>query len=305
MDFNMAILRLVLAPGLGSKTLRRLLRRLESEGISPDDFVRFSGSDLAGDYGLAGLTTASIEKNQGEAQLVAEELERHEVQMVVRGFSDYPERLEITLGEASPPVLFVRGDLSILDRKGVAFCGSRRASSETCRLIQNCAAELADNGFNVIAGYSAGVDLSAHYAAVSRGGVTTCVLPTGILHFRLRSDLAESLEYGNHLIISQFPPAVGWHVYNAMQRNYTVCGLADVVIVAEPGSSGGTFEAAMAAVKLSRPVFLADQSTHPEVSAAKGLLAGQGAKRLQRRTETDVDLMEVYSVLGGPEHTVR
>jgi DNA processing protein len=64
----------------------------------------------------------------------------------------YPERLNQILGKEAPALLFAGGDISILKRKAVGFCGSRNASEQGIRVANDCAAVLAENGINVVSG---------------------------------------------------------------------------------------------------------------------------------------------------------
>ncbi len=62
-------------------------------------------------------------------------------------------------------------------------------------------------------------------------------------------DLRPRIEAGNVLLLSQFHPDAPWVVSRAMERNKVVTGLAQVVIVAEADTKGGTWEGANGALK--------------------------------------------------------
>ena len=89
-------------------------------------------------------------------------------------------------------------------------------------------------------------------------GYTTIVLPHDIRKVsktQLR-DLQLRIDSGKVLLLSQFQPDAPWLVSRAMERNNVVTGLAQVVIVAESDSKGGTWEGANGALKQERPLYV-------------------------------------------------
>src|SRR5688500_20249542 len=79
-----------------------------------------------------------------------------------------------------PPVLWVRGDLSVLEQTSVASVGSRSASQYARQVARMLAAGLADAGVAVTSGMARGVDGAAHEACLAAGGATIAVLGTGV-----------------------------------------------------------------------------------------------------------------------------
>lgn len=73
----------------------------------------------------------------------------------------------------------------------------------------------------------------------------------------------------NHVVVSEYTPRLPWLARNAMQRNKTICGLSNAVVVIESGLKGGTFEAGKAALLLRRPLLLRSMPSLP--SQRKGM----------------------------------
>lgn len=297
MNRDTAVLQLMLAQGMGAKTLMRLMSRLADEQYPVEEFVMAPLSELTEVYGIKPEVAESIKNNQDKANQLSEELDGHDINMLVKGSSKYPAHLPQVAGDTAPPVLFVKGDLAILEKKAVGFSGPRKASQESCRFVSNYAAALAEVGVNVIGGYASGVDLAAHFGAMSAGGATTIVLATGIMNFKLKDDVKQVVTEDNHLVISQFFPRQRWTVYNAMQRNRTICGLADAVIVVEPGLKGGTFDAGKTALELQLPLFVAEFSDASGTTDGNRYFLERGARVLTRDAENKADLTDVFQVL--------
>jgi DNA processing protein len=142
----------------------------------------------------------------------------------------------------------------------------------------------------VVSGNAAGVDETAHRAALDADGHTALVLPEGILRFRPRSSIGEMLAGDNAVIVSEFSPKLPWSVQNAMQRNRTICGLVHALIVIEAGTSGGTWEAGQAALSLGVPLFVLDYADPAPSGKGNPLLLRKGGRPLPCRPGESPDL---------------
>jgi DNA protecting protein DprA len=218
-----------------------------------------------------------------KADELLKEFESEEIKMLIKGHVGYPDRLLKTLKEEAPLLLFARGNIKLLAEKAVGFCGSRKASEKGLAVAGECATELAKRQINVISGYAHGVDLAAHRAALEAGGVTTFVLAEGILHFRVKSDVKDLITEDNHVVVSEYMPRLPWLARNAMQRNKTICGLSNAVVVIESGLKGGTFEAGKAALSLRRPLFVAEYAQPAESAEGNAYFLQQGARFLRKK----------------------
>jgi DNA protecting protein DprA len=298
MNDQVAILQLMQTKGVGSRTLARALSKLTEQGRSAAELVAASADELT-EFGLKPDAARAVATGRGTAEEVAEELERRGVQMLVRDSPEYPARLSRVLTDQAPPVLFVAGNPALLERRAVAFCGARDASEDGLRLTDEAARRLAARGINVVSGHANGVDLTAHAGALAAGGTTTLVLAEGVLRFQTKPGLAELLRDDNFVVISEFPPRLPWSVGNAMQRNATVCGLADVVLVVEAGQTGGTFAAGEKALEMRQPLLVVEFVQPPASAAGNAILLRRGAQPLRYETGAEPDLTPIYQALEG------
>lgn len=195
---------------------------------------------------------------------------------------NYPGALKSSLSlNEIPPVLFYAGNLEILELLSVAIIGSRNATGESLEFTRLAAQYLSEQGANVISGNARGVDRAAFEGATNSIGWATLILPEGILKLSKTqmNQLQPKIESGNVLLMSQFHPNAQWVVSRAMDRNRLVTGLAQVVIIAESNTSGGTWEAARGALKQSRPLYVR-QSSLPTLLPGNNELLKQGARPL-------------------------
>ena len=100
------------------------------------------------------------------------------------------------------------------------------------------------------------MDSRAHSAALECDGNTTVVLPQGLLSFRDGSELANHVEAGTALLVSQFIPDAPWSAPAAVTRNAIISALCKVVCVIEPKKTGGSIRTAKCALDYGRRVLI-------------------------------------------------
>jgi len=296
MSRESAILQLMHTPGIGAKRLNRLLKKLELEKYQVDDFVKAPASDLTLEYKFTESMVTSLKSDTDKSEEILEELLKHDVHILSLTDSSYPSQLYDILVEDAPPVLFIKGNLNVLSKHGVGICGSRKASENGIQLIRGASGEFAKRNINIISGYANGIDLAAHLGSLEQGGVTTFVLPLGILNLQVKGALTELISENNYLVMSEFIPRIGWEIHNAMRRNLTICGLSKAIILVEPGLKGGTFEAGKAAIKYNRPLFVVEHEAQLDQEGNKYFVQ-RGAKSLHENSDGTLDLKSVFESL--------
>jgi DNA processing protein len=176
----------------------------------------------------------------------------------------FPQRIRVLKDSISlPALLYVKGNVSLLNRPSVAIVGKRNAGAEAIKVADSLASELAGKGINITSGYAAGIDAAAHLAALRAGGTTSIILAEGIAHFQTKAEFRDLMTEDNFLVISQFQPDVKWAAYMAMTRNKLVGALSGTVVVVVSGQerdtsgrNSGTFNAGISALKMGIPVFV-------------------------------------------------
>lgn len=198
----------------------------------------------------------------------------------------YPENLRARLGGKAPPVLFVRGSASILKDSSVGFCGSRKASPKGLEVAADCSSQLASKGVPIVSGGASGVDIRAHHAALEAGGATVIVLAEGIDSFRIKRELREVWDWKRVAVVSQFSLGSRWSVGNAMQRNWTICGLSRAMILIEARTTGGSIAAGRASISLGIPLFTPMYEGMPATAAGNRELITHGARPIMKAEST-------------------
>jgi len=284
------LLQLLQTRGVGLRAVSKVMDRLSSERLSLSDFIDLTPESIRDGYGLTYAQAASITENLSSAEGIAEVLDSRGIRTILRSDAEYPPRLKDALDGHAPPVLFAMNRPDLLQRRGVGFCGARDASSEAIRCADQLARALVEHDLLIVSGHAAGVDEATHFAALDAGGQTALVLPEGILQFRARKSIARMLTQDNSVIVSEFSPKLPWSVSNAMQRNRTICGLVHAMVVVEAGTTGGTWEAGLSALKLGVPLFVLDYSDPAPSAGGNPILIKRGGIPLPCRLGKEPDL---------------
>lgn len=262
------LLQLMLTRGIGDKAIKNILNYVSSSGRRLQDICEDPEllSRIPGRWSGLQAIISSVASSAESAREMAECLDDAGIAAITEIDDVYPQRLKSCLREACPPVLFVRGNPTLLSHTSVGFCGSRKVSWKGEQITEQCAEQLAEYDITVVSGYAAGTDLAAHTSAIRNGGSTVFVLAEGILNGRVKQQVAPWLTDENHVFVSQFMPTAMWSVGNAMKRNGVIIGLSDAMILVESGKTGGTFAAGEETLRRGKPLFVIDFEK-PEVSA--------------------------------------
>ncbi|APC19710.1 DNA protecting protein DprA, partial [Pseudomonas protegens] len=165
--------------------------------------------------------------------------------------------------EDAPPLLFVAGDPSILERPQLAMVGSRRASRPGLDTAGAFSRSLARAGFVITSGLALGIDGAAHQAALDVGGRTVGVLGTGWKFYPQRHRaLARAMIDQGSAVVSEFPLDTPARAEHFPRRNRIISGLALGVLVVEASVASGSLITARLAAEQGREVYAIPGSIH-------------------------------------------
>ena len=154
-----------------------------------------------------------------------------------------------------PPVLWIRGTMSVFDGASVAIVGSRRGSPYALAVAERLSADLGARGLVVTSGLARGVDSAAHRGALSVGGRTLAVLGCGAdvayprEHQSLMADIATT-----GAVVSELVPGTPPQAQFFPRRNRIISGLSRAVVVIEAGEKSGSLITARCALEQGRDV---------------------------------------------------
>lgn len=281
-------LALTSLPGLGCT----LIKRLAEQAGGPGELLRH-GARTAAVSGvgprlaetLADRRQIAAARQQAKREL--ERLRQSAVFLLSLSSSEYPEALRAI--PDPPPLLYWRGDLSLLNNPAVAIIGSRAATDYGRRVASRLAAELAELGVTIVSGAAYGIDAAAHHGALRAGGGTAAVLGCGVdvVYPRTHADLFRHIaEQG--LLLSEYPLGTPPEGFRFPARNRIISGLVKGVVVVEAAEKSGSLITARLALDQGREVFAVPGRIDSLKSAGSHRLIQQGAHLVQ----TAADILE-------------
>jgi len=193
---------------------------------------------------------------------------------------DYPPLLREI--HDPPPLLFARGDTSLLRAAQFAIVGSRRASPAAIRLAESLSGALARAGLHICSGLALGVDSAAHRGALAASGNTIAVVATGIdrVYPRRHRGLAQEIARCG-CVVTEFPPGTPPLRHNFPVRNRIISGMSLGVLVVEAALPSGTLITAGTALEQGREVFALPWSALHDGGRGCLQLIRDGAKMVQ------------------------
>lgn len=266
-------LALALTPGIGGKTVSRILTRNELLDRQPGDFMALSVESLREEYRLS-VPVAKRWHAERLARIEAaardeEGLDRLGISMVTSVDAHYPEVVE-RMDDDPPGVLFLYGNHRLLEAPTFAVLSSRHSPSGALDMVERLAEEGALNGEILVAGHDTPEYQRAAVVPLRWGTPRVIVLDCG-LSKALGEDLSTEpfrtarlwryqFDPQTDLVVSHVSPDADSHAGAAPRRDRLVGCLArrlDFVMVAE----GGNMERiAKLALKAGRPVRISDLS---------------------------------------------
>jgi len=220
-------------------------------------------------------------------------LQRNDQHKVLR-YTDsaYPELLRQS--KSPPYVLFVKGDVALLDEAQIAMVGSRHPTATAKQIAKNFAAQLTELGLVVTSGMAQGIDACSHLGALSAGGRTVAVLGSGLdniypkHHQALAADIAQA-----GVLVSEYLPDAPANAEHFPQRNRIVVGLSLGTVVVEAALKSGSLISANLTADYGRELFAVPGSIYNPQAAGCHQLIQQGAKLIT----CVADIIEEWSFL--------
>lgn len=234
------------------------------------------------DWTAAGLDarTASSFEQQRRHIVPDAEIERlHRLRVSALRLCDpsYPRLLREA--PMPPPVLYLRGAITMEDEWAVAIVGTRRATTYGRQVTERLAAELAAQRITVVSGLARGIDTHAHTATLDAGGRTIAVLGCGpdLVYPPENARLAARIvEQG--AIVTEFAPGTQPDAGNFPARNRLISGLSLGVLVTEAPEDSGALITTRFAAQQGRDVFAVPGNVTSRGSAGVNRLIQDGAK---------------------------
>ena len=274
-DQYLGWLALALTPGLGARMAGKLLRAMGS----PEAIFNASLTELES-HRLPAAVARMIHTRQ-PMSAAAKELAQAQaagIRLLTWDEPEYPQRLREIYDP--PPLLYVRGNIELLNRHLISIVGSRRPTPYGNQMAEKLARDLADRGLVIVSGLARGIDSCAHKGALSSlTGATIGVLGCGIdvIYPKENKKIFAEME-ARGAIISEFAMGTFPGPQNFPIRNRIISGMAVGVVVVEGAQYSGSLITARLAMEFGREVYGVPGNATQPTSFGPNQLIKQGAK---------------------------
>ncbi|WP_342714580.1 DNA-processing protein DprA [Celeribacter neptunius] len=277
-------LRLLRSRRVGISTFYRLLREHGTAAAALEALPAIARKAGVSGYQICPESVVEAEMAAGR---------KHGATLILRGEPDYPPLL--TLIDDAPPAIWVKGDLSLIERPTLALVGARNASSLGARFARSLTRDLGAEGFAIASGLARGIDAAVHEAALETG--TLAVLAGGLdMIYPQENEALYHAIAERGLLISEQPFGMKPIARHFPMRNRIISGLARATIVIEAAARSGSLLTAGNALDQGREVMAVPG--HPFDARASGcnILLRDGAT-LIRGSRDVLDVLAAASPL--------
>jgi DNA processing protein len=241
---RVAALRLVRSENVGPVTFRELLKHYGSAAAALTAVPELS---RRGGYRRS-IRLCPVEEAEAELQRARS----NGAQPLFVGEAQYPAPLAAL--EAPPPMLYVKGDIGLLQRPTIAIVGARQCSAAGAKLARQFASEIGQAGYVIASGLARGIDAMAHQGAIDTG--TIAVLAGGIDNiYPPEHDELQRVIGERGCLVSEMPVGFAPRGQDFPRRNRIVSGLSLGVLIVEAARRSGSLVTARLAAEQGREVF--------------------------------------------------
>ena len=275
-DDRLAWLALALTPGLGPRRIFEAMRSLDAPSrifamtLTDLEALRFPAESAQ--YIFDGKARRTAEKEWSAVAAVESS------SILTFECPAYPERLKEIYDP--PPVLWVRGDASLLARPSIAVVGTRHPSPYGSGMAELLSRDLSARRVLIASGMARGIDTCAHKGALAARTPTLAVWGTGIdvVYPKENKKLAEDILAAGGAVVSEVPLGTFPAAQNFPRRNRILSGLSIGVLVVEASENSGTRITARCASEQNRDLFAVPGNVTSKGAWTPNMLIRQGAK---------------------------
>lgn len=229
---------------VGPTTFKKLIKRFHTAGAAlralPDLTRR------------GGLNRPPRIWSRDAAERAMESAERIGARFLCSVETAYP--LLLRQADPAPPILCIKGDVTLLTRSAVAIVGARNASALARKFTRQLAREIGADGHVIVSGLARGIDTAAHDAALDTGTVAVVAGGLDVIYPPENASLHAAIgEQG--LIVSEQVPGTEPKAEFFPRRNRIISGMSRALIVMEAALRSGSLITARFAAEQGREVF--------------------------------------------------
>ena len=266
---DLAHIRLARTKGIGPLTFQMLLQKYGSARDALAAYPELAKRRTNRNVDLYSKRDLEIEVKRTEA---------FGAKFLLSSDENFPSNL--THLDPAPPVLTIKGDVSILSKPTIAMVGARNASAAAIRIAHDFAGELGGKGYTIVSGLARGIDTASHTGSLKTG--TVAVISGGVdnVYPPQNAGLFEQIS-DTGLIVSESIFGYSPRAHDFPRRNRIITGLSNGTIVVEGAVKSGSLISARTAAEQGREVMVVPGSPLDPRSHGSNELIRSGATLVQ------------------------
>ncbi|MEQ1934400.1 MAG: DNA-processing protein DprA [Fimbriimonadaceae bacterium] len=261
---------LAMTPGVGGRTVTRILSRCDLLSVSPEEFFRLSPESLTEEFGVKQRSVAELLATQSRKDDPnLEKLTAVGINWVTLTDAHYPERIE-QFDPDPPGVLFTYGNQSLLNSKTFTVLSSRNSMPASLELIEKLAEEGVLAGEVLVTGHDTPEYQRAAVVPLRWGAPRVLCLDRGFYEalgenlteepFRAARLWRYQFDPSTDLVVSPFRPMAPFSGINNKMRDKLIGSLALRLDLVEISAGGNMEKLALQGLKTGRNVRVSDRT---------------------------------------------
>lgn len=271
-----------MTPGIGGKSVVKILTRLELRSMPPEDFFQLSVEVLQEEFNLTARQALSLSKAseyRSSLNSQVDELVRLGVTWVTLVDAHYPSLIE-EFDPDPPGVLFLFGNTRLVDGRTFSVLSSRNTTIAGLDQISQLTEEAVLHGEILVSGHNTNEYQRSALVPLRYGAPRILALDRGLFP-ALGKNLTEELfpsarlwrfefDSKTDLVITPFRPNAGFTGVNNKVRDRIIAGMSRRVDFIEVQPGGNMERLARMALKAGRPVRVSDRTLNARRFAESG-----------------------------------
>jgi len=263
---------LAMTPGVGGRTVTRVLARCELLGISPEEFQRLGPEALRESFGIKQVRVCERLATQSKGNdPILPRLDALGVTWITLADAHYPEAVE-QFDPDPPGVLFAYGNLKLLNAKTFCVLSSRNTTPAGLDLMEKLAEEGVLKGEVVVSGHDTPEYQRSALVPLRWGAPRILCLDRGLFPalgenlteepFRAARLWRYQFDPRTDLVVTPFRPEAKFIGVNNQIRDRLIAGLCRRLDVVEVSPGGNMEKLGRMGLKAGRPVRISDRSVN-------------------------------------------
>jgi len=267
------VLVLAMTPGIGGKTISRILARNDLLNRTPEEFLALSPEAKKEDYRLSAKSCAALNRSLAQieetARNVEDRLDRHGVSLVTLADAHYPQQIE-QFDPDPPGALYLFGNAKLLNVSTFSVMSSRNTTPGGLDLMERLAEQGVFNSEVLVAGDKTPEYERTAVVPLRWGSPRILCLDRGLFH-ALGEDLSQEtfraarlwryqFDDKTDLAISPFKPDAHFVGVNNQVRDRLIASISRRIDFVEVMPGGNMDRLARMALKAGRQVRVSDRA---------------------------------------------